>query len=522
MNSKEILLVVDTVSSEKGVDREVIFEALEAALATATQKKHRRDIAAKVVIDRDTGEYETFRIWETIVPEEGVLEFPERQITLEAAQIDEPDLVEGDFIEEPMESVEFGRIAAQTAKQVIVQKVREAERAQVIEAYRGREGELLMGVVKRVDRGNVTLDLGSNAEGFIAREDMIPRESVRPGDRIRGYLKEVNAELRGPQLFMTRTSPEFLIELFKLEVPEVGQDLIEIINASRDPGARAKIAVKSNEPRLDPVGACVGMRGSRVQSVSNELAGERVDIILWDDNPAQFVINAMAPAEVTSIVIDEETNTMDIACTEEKLSMAIGRGGQNIRLASQLTGWVLNVMSEDDAEEKAVEEAKTLATELMQQLDVDEEVAIILVQEGITTVEEVAYVPESELLAIEEFDEGIIEELRGRARDALLTKAIVKEEKKEPAEDLLNMEGMSEELAHTFAAIGVCTMEDLAEQSVDDLTEQLNGLDDEVAAKLIMQAREPWFTDQGMPVSDESANDEPVNDEKKQDEQVAS
>jgi len=497
MDSKEILLVADTVSNEKGIDRDVIFEAIEAALASATRKKYAQEIEVRVVIDKNTGEYETFRRWEVVESGENGLEEPLRQITLEAANLDQPELVLGDFIEEQIDSVEFGRIAAQTAKQVIVQKVREAERRKVIDAYADREGTLVMGQVKRVERGNVYVDLGDNAEGFIPREDMIPRESVRPGDRIRGYLHTIVSEVRGPQLFISRTAPEFLVELFKLEVPEVGQDLIEIISAARDPGMRAKIAVRSNDPRLDPVGACVGMRGSRVQSVSNELAGERVDIILWDENAAQFAVNAMSPAEVTSIVVDEETGTMDIAVPEEKLSQAIGRGGQNIKLASQLTGWVLNVMDEAAAEEKSEGESRQLIENFMAQLDVDEEVAIILVQEGLTTIDEVAYIPESELIEIEEFDEEIVKELRGRARDSLLTMAIANEETAaagEPQEDLLNMEYMDEELAYTLSRNGICTMEELAEQSTDELKE-IEGIDAEFAAKLIMKAREPWFAE---------------------------
>jgi N utilization substance protein A len=497
MDSKEILLVVDTVSNEKGIDRDIIFEAIEAALASATRKKYQRDIEVRVDIDKKTGEYKTFRRWEVVEPGENGLEEPLRQITLEAARIDQPELELGDFIEEPIDSVEFGRIAAQTAKQVIVQKVREAERRKVIDAYTDREGTMVMGQVRRVERGNVYVDLGDNAEGFIPREDMIPRESVRPGDRIRGYLHKIVSEVRGPQLFISRTAPEFLVELFKLEVPEVGQDLIEIISAARDPGMRAKIAVKSNDPRLDPVGACVGMRGSRVQSVSNELAGERVDIILWDENAAQFAVNAMSPAEVTSIVVDEESGSMDIAVPEEKLSQAIGRGGQNIKLASQLTGWVLNVMDEAAAEEKSESESRQLVENFMAQLDVDEEVAIILVQEGLTTIDEVAYIPESELIEIEEFDEEIVKELRGRARDSLLTMAIANEETAaagEPQEDLLGMEYMDDELAHKLSRHGICTMEDLADQSTDEL-EEVEGIDAEFAAKLIMKAREPWFAE---------------------------
>jgi len=511
MDSKEILMVVDAVSNEKGIDKEAIFEAIEIALATATRKSQGGEIDARVAIDRKTGEYETFRRWQVIDdtlepevdPEAGedealVFEHPERQITLAAARLDDPGMQHGDYIEEPMESVEFGRIGAQTAKQVIVQKVREAERAMVVKAYQDRVGELVTGIVKRVERGNVYLDLGNNAEAIILREEMIPREAVRPGDRLRGLLRDVSAEQRGPQLFVTRVAPEFLLELFKLEVPEVGQDLIDIIAAARDPGLRAKIAVKSNDPRIDPVGACVGMRGSRVQTVSTELSGERVDIILWDDNPAQFVINAMSPAEVSSIVMDEDAHTMDVAVAEEQLSQAIGRAGQNVRLASQLTGWVLNVMDEVQAEEKGETEAAELQKMFIEKLDVDQEIAAILVQEGYSSIEEIIYVPNSELLAIEEFDEEMVEELRGRARDVLLTQAIMNEERigdNEPARDLLEMEGMDEALAYELAGRGVITMEDLAEQAVDELME-IEGMNEERAGSLIMTARAPWFAEQ--------------------------
>src|SRR5215469_4750290 len=477
--NKEILLVVDAVSNEKGVDKNVIFEALEAALASATRKKHGGEIDARVSINRQTGEYETFRRW--VVQPDDVDVKPEIQV--------------GEFIEEPMESVPFGRIAAQTAKQVIVQKVREAERAQVVDAYQGRVGELVTGLVKRVERGNIYIDLGNNAEAFIPREDMIPREAVRTGDRVRGYLKEVRAEARGPQLFVSRTTPAFLIELFKLEVPEVGQGLIEIRGAARDPGSRAKVAVKSNDSRIDPVGACVGMRGSRVQAVSNELSGERVDIVPWADNPAQFVINAMSPAEVQSITMDEEAKSMDIAVAEDNLSKAIGRGGQNVRLAGQLSGWELNVMSEAQASQKTEAEAQTLQKLFMEQLDVDADVAAILVQEGFSSIEEIAYVPTAELLSIEEFDEATVEELRGRARDVLLTQAIASEEQvgdAEPAEDLLNMEGMDKALAFKLANHGIRTMEELAEQAVEDIKD-IEGLDEVRAAQLIMTARAPWF-----------------------------
>src|SRR5580765_6474445 len=488
-------MVVDAVSNEKGVDKEVIFEALEAALASATRKKHGEEWDARVSIDRKSGDYETFRRWKVFADDSKELEVPERELRLEDALDLDPKAEVGGFVEQPVESVAFGRIAAQQAKQVIVQKVREAERAQVVDAYQERVGTLVSGVVKRVDRNGIYIDLGSNAEGFVPRTDMIPREQAKPQDRIKAFLKEVRSEPRGPQLFLTRTAPEFLIELFKLEVPEVGQGMIQILAAARDPGIRAKIAVKSNDPRIDPVGACVGMRGSRVQAVSNEIAGERVDIIPFDANPAQFVINAMSPAEVQSIVVDEERHGMDIAVAEDKLSQAIGRGGQNIRLASQLTGWELNVMTESDAETKSEAESKALIASFMKQLDVDENVASILVQEGFSSVEEVAYVPAAELAGIEEFDEDIIKELRNRARDVLLTQAIASEESLEasmPTDDLLTLEGMSPDLALALARRGVRSREDLADQAVDDLAD-IEGLSAEEAGTLIMKARAHWF-----------------------------
>jgi N utilization substance protein A len=497
--NKEILMVVDAVSNEKGVDKEIIFEALEAALASATRKRHGEGIDVRVSINRKTGDYDTWRRWKVFADDSTELEFPDSELRMEDAVDILKDAEVGGFVEVPMESVAFGRIAAQTAKQVIVQKVREAERAQVVDEYKGRVGTLVSGIVKRVDRNGVFVDLGSNAEGFIARDQMIPREPVRSQDRIKAYLADVRSEQRGPQLFLTRTAPEFLIELFKLEVPEVGQGLIQILGAARDPGVRAKIAVKSNDSRIDPVGACVGMRGSRVQAVSNEIAGERVDIIPYDENSAQFVINAMAPAEVVSIVVDEDSHSMDIAVTEEKLSQAIGRGGQNIRLASELSGWELNVMTQQAAEAKSEGEQKKLVEIFKTQLDVDEDVAQILVQEGFSTIEEIAYVPASELNAIEEFDEDIVKELRNRARDVLLTQAIASEEKidgAEPAADLLQVDGMDKELALTLASRGIVTREDLAEQAIDDLLE-IDGVDAERAGALIMAARKHWFESAG-------------------------
>ncbi len=508
--NKEILTVVDVVSNEKGVAKDVIFEALEAALASATKKRFVDDVDVRVEIDRMSGDHHAFRRWEIIDPavryeelelvnpgDQPDLEFPERQIFLPDVLDRYPTRMPGDFIEEPLEAADFGRIAAQTAKQVIVQKVREAERAQVVDAFLPRVGELVMGVVKRIERGNIFLDLGGNAEAIITKDHVIPREVVRPGDRVRGYLFDVRPEKRGPQLFVSRTARELLIELFKLEVPEIGEGVIRVHGAARDPGLRAKIAVQSLDQRIDPVGACVGMRGSRVQAVSNELGGERVDIILWDENPAQFVINAMSPADVVSILVDEDSGSMDVAVAEEQLSQAIGRNGQNVRLASQLTGWELNVMTEADAEQKSEAETQRAQKTFMDLLDVDEEIAAILVQEGFASIEEIAYVPEHEMMAIEEFDATLVSELRQRAKDILLTQAIASEEHRgeaEPAEDLLGMDGMDTELAYALAEKGVATMDDLAELSVDELLE-IEGMTEARAGELIMTARAPWFAD---------------------------
>lgn len=496
MSNKEILLVVEAVSNEKDVQPEVIFGAIEAALATATKKKHGVDIDVRVDIDRDTGDYDTYRLW-TVVGDEDV-EDPLTETTLSAAQVEDPEIQIGDYVEEQIESIEFGRIAAQTAKQVIVQKVREAERAKTVEAFRDRVGDLVTGVVKKVTRDYIFIDLGNNAEAVIQREEMMPRETVRTGDRVRGLLYAISTENRGPQLFVSRTRPEMLEELFRIEVPEIGEEVIEIKGAARDPGSRAKVAVKTNDKRIDPVGACVGMRGARVQAVTGELNGERIDIVLYDDNPAQYVINAMAPAEVVSIVVDEDRRSMDIAVNEDQLAQAIGRNGQNIRLASELTGWELNVMTEEDFATKNQSETESIVSMFVADLGVDEDLADILVQEGFTTLEEVAYVPQSEMLDIEGFDEDLVEALKSRAKDVLLTKAIASEEQleeAEPAEDLLNMEGMDRHLAFVLASKGIVTMEDLAEQSVDELIE-IEELDEERAAKLIMTARAPWFEEQ--------------------------
>jgi N utilization substance protein A len=490
--NKEIILVVDAVSNEKGVSKEVIFNALECAIASATKKRYNNEIDVRVEIDRHTGDYRAFRRWQ-VVEEDNVEHHA--QISLTEALVENPDIGVEEWIEKPIESVSFDRIGAQTAKQVIVQKIREAERAQIVEAYKDRQGELVSGVVKRVERGNVILDLGNNAEALIGREEMIPREVVRPGDRLRGYLQSVRPEPRGPQLFLSRTAPELLIRLFNMEVPEIGEHFLQIVGAARDPGLRAKIAVKPKDPRIDPIGACVGMRGSRVQAISNELAGERVDIIVWDENPAQFVMNAMAPAEVVSIIVDEETHSMDVAVREDQLSIAIGRNGQNVRLAAHLTGWTLNVMTESQAEEKHEQEALAVLELLMEQLEIDEDIASILVQEGFSTLEEVAYVPLNEMLEIKEFDEELVKELRTRAKDALLTREIASEEKLDeakPAEDLRTVAGMNDKWAQALANRGIISLDDLAEQSVSDLM-TLEGMDEAHAGQLIMTARESWF-----------------------------
>ncbi|MBS3187033.1 MULTISPECIES: transcription termination factor NusA [unclassified Pseudomonas] len=491
--SKEVLLVVESVSNEKGVPPGVIFEALEVALATATKKRFEDEVDLRVEINRHTGSYETFRRW-TVV-DENDLDDPAIETWLDKIKDTHPEAKVGDVIEEKIESIEFGRIAAQTAKQVIVQKVREAERAQVVDAYRERVNEIISGTVKKVTRDNVIVDLGNNAEALLAREDIIPRETFRVGVRLRALLKEIRTENRGPQLILSRTAPEMLIELFRIEVPEIAEGLIEVMAASRDPGSRAKIAVRSKDKRIDPQGACIGMRGSRVQAVSGELGGERVDIVLWDENPAQFVINAMSPAEVAAIIVDEDAHAMDIAVAEDNLAQAIGRGGQNVRLASQLTGWTLNVMTEKDIQAKQQAETGDILRNFIEELEVDEELAQVLVDEGFTSLEEIAYVPLEEMLNIDGFDEEIVNELRARAKDRLLTKAIATEEKladAHPSDDLLSLEGMDKDLAAELAVRGVVNREDLAEQSIDDLLD-IDGIDEERAGKLIMAARAHWF-----------------------------
>lgn len=496
--NKEILLVAEAVSNEKQVPREKIFEALEFAIASATKKKTEGDIEVRVAIDRESGDFDTFRRW-MVIPDDQEQENPFAEITWSAAQIDEPEIQLGDYVEDQVESITFDRITTQTAKQVIVQKVREAERAQMIAEYEDRVGELITGTVKKVNRDNVIVDLGNNAEGVIYRDDMLPRETFRPGDRVRGLLYVIRPEARGAQLFISRTHPDMLVELFRIEVPEIAEETLEIKAAARDPGSRAKIAVKTNDKRLDPVGACVGMRGSRVQAVSGELGGERVDIVLWDENPAQFVINAMSPAEVASIVVDEDNGTMDVAVEADNLAQAIGRSGQNVRLASQLTEWTLNVMTVEDLNKKHEEENSKVLGVFVDGLDLDEDFASLLVDEGFSTLEEVAYVPVNELLSIDGLDEEMVEELRNRARAALTTQALANEESleaSEPKEELLNLEGMDKHVAFILASRGITDLEALAEQGVDEISD-IEELTETKAGELIMAARNiVWFSEE--------------------------
>jgi N utilization substance protein A len=498
--NKEILMVVETVSNEKNVSKEVIIDAIEHALASSVRKKYRLDrkcefdIDARVTIDLETGEYTTYRKWQVV--EEIEDEMSDQQILLEDAKTKNDELSIGDYYEEEIASIEFGRIVAMAAKNVIVQKVREAERNRVVQMYESKVGQLIFGIVKRIEKGNVYMDLGvpdkqnSMEEAMIMKDALIPREAIRPGDRLRGYLRDVQAELRGPQLYITRKDPEFLVELFKLEVPEVGQGLIEILGAARDPGLRAKISVKSNDPKLDAIGACVGMRGSRVQSVSNELSGERIDIIMWDEDPAKFVINAMSPAEVLSIVVDEDKKSMDIAVAEEQLSQAIGRGGQNVRLASELTGWDLNVMSKDDSDNKIMEENQSLSAVFMEELNVDEDVADVLAREGFSSIDEVAYCSMDEFSSIDDFDEDLVNELRKRATEKIKSK----KDKIEQENSLSNFKILSKDNIEKLTSNDIKNREDLADLSVDELLEMIE-LSKEDAGKVIMDAREPWFNE---------------------------
>jgi len=498
--NKEILLMVDVLSHEKGVEKKVIFDALERALESATKRYHTEDIGVHVVIDQHTGAFRTYRYWD--VMEVDAIENPARELSVsEARKQSADDAIQlGDRIEAEMESIEFGRIAAQTAKQVIVQKVREAERAQTVSIYEGKVGTIVSGTVKKVSRELIIVDLGENAEAIMLREDMIPRESFRINDRIRACLYKIDPEARGIQLFLSRTHPEMIHQLFRTEVPEIAEEVIEIKAVARDPGSRAKMVVKTNDGRIDPVGACVGMRGSRVQAVSSELGGERIDIIVWNDNPAQLVINALSPAEVASILVDEDARAMDVIVSEEQLAIAIGRNGQNVRLASDLTGWKINVMTEADAEAKHAGEAQKVIETFKTELDVDDEVAQVLVEEGFTSLEEIVYVPESELATIDGFDTETISELRERARDALLTNALAIEEnvvQAEQANDLNSLEGMTPELAALLTKNAIVSQEDLAEMATDDLL-ALEGieLNEKDAAALIMAARAPWFAEE--------------------------
>ena len=489
--SREVLLLVDALAREKNVEKDIVFAALESALASATKKRFHEDADVRISIDRETGDYQSFRRRQVVADD--AVEEPARQISLSEASQSDVEIQLEEFIEVPLEPVEVGRIGAQAAKQVIYQKIRDAEREQILNDFLERKEYMVSGTIKRMERGNAIIESG-RVEALLPRDQMIPKENLRVGDRVRAYLSKVDRTARGPQLVLSRIAPEFLMKLFELEVPEIEEGLLEIKVAARDPGSRAKIAVKSNDQRVDPIGTCVGMRGSRVQAVTGELAGERVDIILWSDDPATFVINALAPAEISSIIVDEEKHCMDIVVDEDNLAQAIGRGGQNVRLASELTGWELNIMSMEESQAKNEEESSVTRKLFMDKLDVDEEVADILVQEGFTSLEEVAYVPLNEMLEIESLDEQTVNELRNRARNTLLTEAIVSEEKVEHmAEDLLSLEGMDSQIARELAALGIKTQEDIADLAVDDLVEMI-GIDAERAKQLIMAARAPWFT----------------------------
>lgn len=504
--SKELLLVVETVSNEKDVSEEVIFDALETALEAATRKQykghdeayaefhhlHENEVEIRVEIDRHSGEYDTYRCW-SVLPEDEI-EFPGKELTLEQAQAYDGDAQEGGIVEEKIENVPFGRIGAHLAKQIIIQKVREAERQKVYDEYVDLEGSIIHGTVKRVERGNVILDLGSNVEGVIFKENLIPKENTRQGERLRVFIKQVQRENRGHQIILSRTAPELLIELFTIEVPEIANGTIEIKGAARDPGGRSKIAVYTEDPRIDPAGACIGMRGSRVQNITNELSGERVDIIIWDEQPAEFVVNAIAPAEPVAIVVDEENHTMDLSFPEDKLGKAVGVRGQNVRLASDLTGWRLNVMSEEDFAKKSGEEQKKLVQFFADKLGLEEEVGEILVREGYSSLEEIAYGDVADFYAIEEFEDEVADEIRERASDELLTQAIGDEEAIEASNPIDTLPGMDDDLLLQVKLNGIQTWDDLAELSTDELVE-ITGLADDGAAALILKAREPWFAD---------------------------
>jgi N utilization substance protein A len=491
--SRELLLLVDALSREKNVQKDIVFTALEMALASATKKKIHEEADVRVEVDRESGEFEAFRRW--LVVEDDLVENPEQQIGVLEARKQIEDISLEDYIEETLEPVDFGRIGAQAAKQVILQKIRDAEREQILNDFLERKEHLVTGTVKRMERGNAVIEAG-RIEAALPREQMIPRENLRPGDRVRAWLMKIDRTARGPQLILSRTAPQFIMKLFELEVPEIEDGLLEIKSAARDPGIRAKIAVKSNDPRVDPIGTCVGMRGSRVTAVTNELAGERVDIILWSADPAQFVIGALAPAEVSSIMVDEEKHAMDVVVSEDNLAIAIGRGGQNVRLASELTGWTINLMTVEESQQKSEQEHDVIRQLFVEKLDVDQEVADILIEEGFSTLEEVAYVPLTEMLEIEAFDEATVNELRDRARNVLLTEAIVDEEQLEHvADDMLELEGMDKSLAAKLARQNVLTRDDLADLATDELME-LTGIEEERAKALITSARAHWFAEE--------------------------
>ena len=489
--SREVLLLVDALAREKNVDKEIVFSALESALASATKKRYSdEEVDLRVSIDRQTGEYESFRCWQ--VMDDETFETPDLHIKLSEAQKINPEIQLEEFIEEPLESIDFGRIGAQAAKQVIFQKIRDAEREQILADFMERGEHLVSGTVKRIERGNAMIEFGK-IEALLPRDQMIPKENLRVGDRVRANLLRVDRTARGPQIVLSRVMPEFLVKLFELEVPEIEEGLLDIVSASRDPGSRAKISVRSHDQRIDPIGTCVGMRGSRVQAVTNELAGERVDIVMWSEDPATNVINALAPAEVTSIVVDEDRHSMDVVVEEDNLAQAIGRGGQNVRLASELTGWEINLMTVEESSQKNEAEFSKIRDLFVAKLDVDQDVADILVQEGFNTLEEVAYVPLEEMLEIEALDEATVNELRSRARNALLTAAIVNEEQVEHGiEDLLKIDGMDEDTARALSNKGVVTQEQLADLDGDELVE-MTGMDADRANQLIMTARAPWF-----------------------------
>ncbi len=488
--SREILLLADVLAREKNVTKEIVFSALEMALASASKKRIDEDADVRVSVDRVTGDFETFRRWEVVADADYLSET--REVPLSEAQEQDPEIEIGDYLEEMLEPIDFGRIGAQAAKQVILQKIRDAEREQILNDFLERKEQIINGTIKRMERGNAIIETGK-VEAILPCDQMIPRENLRVGDRVKAYLQRVDRAARGPQLILSRTAPEFIVKLFEMEVPEVEDGLLEIKAAARDPGLRAKIAVKSNDQRIDPIGTCVGMRGMRVTAVTNELAGERVDIVLWSADPAQFVISSLAPAEVSSVVVDEDKHSMDIVVDDANLAIAIGRGGQNVRLASEMTGWTINLMTEEESKTRLEAESAAIRVLFMEKLDIDEDIANVLIEEGFYSLEEVAYVPLSEMLEIESFDEATVHELRERARNVLLTEAIATEEQiGDVADDLLSLSGMDKPLAGQLASHGIKDRDALADLSVDELME-MTQMDQEQAMQLITTARAHWF-----------------------------